>query len=126
MDLRVRVLAFIDDGQTYQDAVDTFRVSYSTVRDWVALRDEKGQPTPRPHGGGFPPKFKPEHLVLLRKLQDENSDAPYQELVEKLVAEGGPSVTPGTIGKRLRQMGYTRKKNAASRRARHAGGPGRA
>ncbi|HEY9765803.1 MAG TPA: IS630 transposase-related protein, partial [Chroococcales cyanobacterium] len=62
LDLRERVLAFIDEGQTYKDAVETFKISYSCVRALVRLRDETGTVNPRPHGGGNPGKFKPEDL----------------------------------------------------------------
>lgn len=48
LDLRERVLAFVDEGQTYQDAVDTFKISYSCLRTLVRLRDETGTLDPRP------------------------------------------------------------------------------
>ena len=49
VDLRVRVLAAIDGGLSKMQAHKTFRVSRSTIDDWLRLREKTGsvQDTPR-------------------------------------------------------------------------------
>jgi transposase len=112
LDLRERVLAFIDEGQTYKDAVETFKISYSCVRALVRLRDETGTVNPRPHGGGNPGKLKPEDLVLLRQLCEEHPDAYLRELADMLEAKIGLRVQPPALCERLKSLGLTRKKKA--------------
>ncbi len=46
-DLRVRVLAAIDSGMSKMAVHTTFRISRSTINDWLALRAAQGHLRPR-------------------------------------------------------------------------------
>lgn len=112
-DLRERVLAFLDEGNTYQDAVETFKISYSCVRALVRLREETGSLLPKPHGGGNPGRFRPEDLATLNRLSEEHPDAYLRELADMLEAAGGPRVQLSTLCERLKELGLTRKKKTS-------------
>ena len=109
-DLRERIVWFVDEGHTCEDAVEIFKVSESCVRALLRQRDATGELSAKPHGGGNPGSFRPEDLELLRQLCEEDPDAYLRELAEKLVLAGGPRVHPATICRRLQMLGLTRKK----------------
>lgn len=111
-DLRERVVAFVDEGQLLKDAVETFKVSPSFVQCLLRRRDETGEISAKPHGGGNPGSFRPEDLATLRRLSEEHPDAYLKELADMLEAAGGPRVQLPAICKRLKALGITRKKKA--------------
>lgn len=118
LDLRKRVLTYIDEGHTYKDAVETFKVSYSCVRSLVRLYEETGDLSPKPHGGGNPGRFRSEDLETLCRLSEEHPDAYLRELADMLEAAGGPRVRPPALCERLKALDLTRKKKSCERPSR--------
>ena len=110
LDLRERIVAFFDEGHTIKDTVETFKVSVSCLRSLLRLRDRSGGLAARPPGGGHPSILRPEDLVTLRRLVEEQPDAYLRELADRLAEAGGPRVQPSAICKRLKELGLTRKK----------------
>lgn len=111
-DLRERVLAYVDEGNFFDDAVETFRVSATWLRALLRRREQTGRIDAKPHGGGNPGKFGPDDLALLKRLCEEHPDAYLGELADMLAAAGGPRVRVPTICKRLKALGLTRKKKS--------------
>lgn len=52
IELRVRVVAFVDEGHGHREAARHFRVSPKFVNDLIRLRRETGSLAPRPQGNG--------------------------------------------------------------------------
>ena len=52
MELRTRVIAFVDEGHRYHEAARHFWDSQKFVIDLIKLRRETGSLAPRPQGNG--------------------------------------------------------------------------
>ena len=52
IELRVRVVAFVDEGHGHREAARHFRVSPKFVNDLIKPRRETGSLAPRPQGNG--------------------------------------------------------------------------
>ncbi|WP_207465346.1 helix-turn-helix domain-containing protein, partial [Paracoccus fontiphilus] len=52
MELRTRVVAYVDEGHGHREAARHFRVSPKFVNDLVKLRRETGLLTPKRQGNG--------------------------------------------------------------------------
>ena len=50
MELRGRVVAFVDEGHSHREAARHFRVSPRFVNDMIKLRRETGSLEPKPQG----------------------------------------------------------------------------
>lgn len=125
-DLRVRVVAAFDEGATYVDVAEQFKVSISSVERWVKERDREGRLEQRGHAGGAPRALNAEQRAVLAELHGPNCDQTYAELIERLEARIGKRISTATLSRELSEMGFSRKKNAKSVRARHEAGPSRA
>ena len=117
LDLRQRIVAYYDLGNSAEDTAETFQVSVSAVRSLVRLRNKTGSLEPQPHGGGQRPAFDEQSAELLRRVNERYYDIPLKDLAERLVEAGGPRVDPSTIARQLKRMGISRKKNPTSGRA---------
>lgn len=112
-DLRLRILEAYDEGQMAEDVAKAFRVHPNTVRRYVRLRDALGHIEPAGHGGGQPRVLNAEDLEAIRRYQREKPDAYIREYVERLAEERGKRVSVPTVGRALRELGLTRKKNTS-------------
>jgi len=52
VDLRVRVIDYIDNGHSVPETANIFQVSINTVRNWLRLKDETGDVFCRAYTGG--------------------------------------------------------------------------
>jgi transposase len=118
LDLRERVVAKYDDGFSYDDVAELFSVHPRTVRRWIKQRDELGHFENRPHGGAPPLALTDEDRAELRRLHEADNDAYRHELAERLAERTGKRVSESTIGRELRKMGLTRKKNTSKQPSR--------
>ena len=103
IDLRSRVLAFVNEGNTQENASEIFKVSVSAITRWRALLSETGSLAKRPLNRK-PPKFEPEKL---NAYIDENPDA----LLKDIAAHFGGSTTGAFYA--LEREKITLKKRAA-------------
>lgn len=113
-DLRVRIVARFDEGLTYDDVAELFDVCVTSVRRYVALAHQTGSVAPKPHAGGAPKALNDAHRAVLRRCQEKWPDKTLPELTAIFVRATKRPVGVRTIGRELRAMGYTRKKNAQS------------
>jgi len=102
VDLRQKVMSFIDEGNTIEETSRIFKVGKSTISKWKKLRLESGSLNNRPLNIGFK-KIDPE---LLKKYVEEHPDAYLKEMA---VQFGCSDV--GII-KTLRKLKITRKKKS--------------
>lgn len=89
IDLRERVIRACDEGVgTQEEVAELFSVSHAWVKKLVRQRRETGSIAPKPHAGGWTPKFSGEKLDLLKKLVEQDPDATLAELLERSGVQG--------------------------------------
>ena len=116
VDLRERAVAAWEAGEgTQEEVAKRFGVGVASVVRWVRLKRDTGSLAPRPRPGRAPTLTAADRELYAR-LCAERVDATQQELADALAAAGGPSVSPFTIARELKRLGWTRKKNAPSDR----------
>jgi len=78
VDLRVRVIEFVEKGNTQEKASEVFNVSVSAITRWLALRSETGSLEKRPLSRTAP-KFESEKLEA---YIEKNPDALLKDVAE--------------------------------------------
>jgi len=108
MDLRERVVAACDSGETTREQVaKRFCVSVAWVYRLLARRRDTGSIAPKPHGGGKKPAFQGESAERLRKAVEDCPDATLEELREAAGVDCGTSA----VFRALNRLGLPRKKS---------------
>ena len=107
-DLRSRVLAAVEVGESPEAVAERFAVGRSTVYRWVAAARDEGRREAKRMGGGPPPAIRDEtEAVLRRMLSGSDNHLTLAECRDRLAAETGLRVHPWTVGRALRRMGWT-------------------
>lgn len=105
-DLRERVIAACDAGESPEQAGPIFHVSARCIYNWLKLRNETGDLTPRYSPPGPKPKLT-KHSEQLRKLVTEHPDATLEELRSRMPVQ----VCIGTLWATLRSLNLSLKKS---------------
>jgi transposase len=105
MDLRVRVMADVDQGLTTKAAAEKYRVSRDWVRKLKRFRRQTGSFAAREQRVSHATKLDQE-LPRLQQLVLERPDATLKELREAL----GVQVAIGTVWRALKRLQITFKK----------------
>lgn len=112
IELRERVVSFVDGGHSHRAAAVHFRVSPRFVNDMIILRRQTGSLRPKPQGhGGKVGKLRDQHDWIRQRLA-EDGELTLDALVLEL-AERGVKVHRSAIGNLLGRLGLSHKKNAA-------------
>jgi len=112
IELRERVVAFVEDGHTHRAAAAHFRVSIKFVNDMVRLKRETGALAAKAQGHGGWSKLGP-YDDWARRHMAKNSGTTQAELAQALLSEHGLRVAVSTVGYWLHRLGLSHKKNAA-------------
>jgi transposase len=102
-DLRTRVLAAVDRGESREEVARTFSVSVPTIKRWLRRRRETGVveavPIPgRPRvKGAALERWLPAHL-------EKNPDLTLQEHREAFEEHGGSAVSASTVGRAIARL----------------------
>lgn len=117
IDLRERVVAFVDEGNSHREAARHYRVSPKFVNDMIKLRHETGGLEPKPQGhSGRAGKLR--YLgTWVRERLAEQGDLTLDELCVELAAVHEITVHRGSVGRWLHRLGLSHKKNSARQRA---------
>jgi len=108
MDLRERVIRAYDDKVGTQEQVaKLFQVSVPWIKKLLRRRRETGKMGPKPHGGGWTPKFSGSKLEQLKVRVEQHPDATLQELLEQSGVEGSIMA----VHRALKRLGSRRKKS---------------
>ena len=128
MELRQRVIDFVEEGHTHRAAAAQFRVSIKFVNDMVLLKRMTGSLAAKPQGnGGGHGKLAGVAGWIERRIA-EKRDLTLDELVVELRDGHGVEAHRVSVWRRLHNLGLTHKKRLASGRAEAArcrtGSPG--
>jgi transposase len=106
-DLRGRVLAAVEAGESPGTAARRFAVGRSTVYRWAAAARDEGRRAAKPMGGGPPCAIAGEAAAALRRMLAGNDNhLTLAECRDRLAAEMGVRVHSWTVGRALRRMGW--------------------
>jgi transposase len=114
-DLRERVLAAVDSGQSCRAAAKTFGVSVSSVVRWRQRARETGSPAAKPMGGRRPVKLAGQRAFILKRIASK-PDITIRGLMAEL-AERGSIASYGAVWTFLHRQRQSYKKNLARQRA---------
>ena len=109
MDLRVRLLAAIENGLSCRAAAARFGVAPSTAIRWEAQRRDTGSFAPRPRGGDMRSRRVEEHAQNILALWQARKDISLEELRAGL-ALIGLTVSVAGLHRFFVRRGMTRKK----------------
>lgn len=126
LDLRRRVVRFVDSGHSCHEAAAHFDVSVSFVVKLAAVFRATGSYAPKPEGGWRYSKLDPQRGFLERRIA-QKPDITMPELACEL-ATMGVRIDPASLSRWFRRNGYRYKKNIAgigTRSSRRGGGPAR-
>ena len=109
-DLRERVLRAVDQGKTQKEIVEALGVSLATIKRYVKQRRDVGHVKPKAIRGR--PAKKARHLEagLLPQLQ-AHADVTLEQHCELWEQAHGERVSPRTMSRAIKQVGWTRKKS---------------
>ncbi len=117
VELRARVVAFVDEGHGHREAARHFRVSAKFVNDMIKLRRQTGDLEPKRQGNlGRAGKLRGLEGWVRGQLA-EQGDLTLDELCLKLERERDVRVHRSAVGRWLHRLGLSHKKNPARRRA---------
>jgi transposase len=106
-DLRSRVLAAVEAGESPEAAARRFAVGRSTAYRWVTAARDEGRREAKPMGGGPEPAITgAAEAALLRMLAGTNH-LTLAECRDRLAERTGVRVHPWTVGRALRRLGWT-------------------
>ena len=115
LDLRERIIGFVEAGGSRRGAADRFGVSASCA---IKLKDRWDRTGSAAAGkrGGSAGKLKPHKDFLLARVK-EKPDITMPELAEELKAQTGTEAAPASLSRFLIRQGQRFKKNIAGQRA---------
>jgi transposase len=118
-DLRERVVAFVEAGNSCNEAARHFDTSVSFAVNLMALLRQTGSVEPRPIGGKRHGKLDPAEAFLLAFVE-RAPDVTMTELAAALLAEKAIKATPQSLSRWLIKKGFSFKKNPSGQRTRPA------
>ena len=117
MELRQRVVDFVEEGHTHRAAAAQFRVSIKFVNDMVLLKRATGSLEARQQGNGGGHGKLVSVADWIRRRIEEKRDLTLDELVVELRAQHGIQAHRTSVWRHLRGLGLTHKKRPAGGRA---------
>src|SRR5271170_6461735 len=112
LDLRERVVRYVDEGHSRRAAAAHLRVSVSFVVNLVKAFRVRGSLAPKPSGGRRHAKLEPHRAFLLQKVA-EKADITMPELAAELAAATCEKADPASLSRWLIRIGYRFKKRMA-------------
>ena len=111
IELRERVVAYVDDGHSHRQTARVFFVSIKFVNDMIKLRRETGSLMPKKQGNTSKGKLFP-YVDWVKSRLMEKGDLTLDELSLELLEQHGLSVHRASVGTWLHRLGLSNKKNS--------------
>jgi transposase len=109
LDLRERVVSYVEAGHSRRAAAGHFRVSPSFVINLMTAFRERGAIAPKALGGWRHSKLDPHRVFILRRVA-EKDDISMPELAGELQAASGVKADPASLSRWLIRNGLSFKK----------------
>ena len=106
-DLRSRVLAAVEDGETPEAAARRFAVNRSTVYRWVAAMRDEGRREAKPMGHGPAPVIGGAAEAAMLALAGSPRYLSLAEITARLAEAHGVRVHLTTVHRALCRVGWT-------------------
>lgn len=119
LDLRERLVAGRQRGQSAEELARVFGVSKRSVERYFKRHEQEGTLAPRQRGGYRRSRLEG-HDELLIKWIGQQPDLSLEQLRERLLDELNIAIGATALWHRLEKLGLSYKKNAARRRTRPA------
>ena len=119
LDLRERVVSYVEAGHSRRAAGAHFRVSPSFVINLMTAFRQRGAITPKALGGWRHSKLDPHRVFILRRVA-EKDDISMPELAGELQAASGVTADPASLSRWLIRNGLSFKKKPSGQRMRSA------
>lgn len=114
IELRARVVAFVEEGHSRRAAAAHFRVSPRFVNNMMILKRETGLLAPKRQGHtGTNSKLRG-HADWVRQRIDENGEVTLDELVVELAGRG-VNVHRSSVSRLLQRLGLSHKKKPSGK-----------
>ncbi len=114
-DLRRRIInAWKTRQLTERELAATFGVGKATIVRLKQRFRETGGVAPKPHGGGQTRRISVEQESLVEALVQQHPDWTEEKYAEVLRKEHGIKASDVTVGRVIRRLGYSVKKNPSS------------
>ncbi len=117
LDLRERIVGFVERGQSRHAAAAHFQVSVSFVVNLIKAFKTSGRLEAKPRGGRRHAKLAPHRDFLIARVA-EKADITMPELAAELVAATGTAAEPASLSRFLIRNGYRFKKRPDIKEAR--------
>lgn len=118
MDLRERAVEAYHNGEgTIPEVAAQFHIGTATLGRWLRRLRETQSLEPAKEKGHNPAKVDDAGRETIRRLVAEAPDRTLAELTVAYNAVAAMSISIATLGREVREMGLTRKKNPAPRRS---------
>src|SRR5271154_3859854 len=114
LDLRERVVSYVEAGHSRRAAAAHFRVSPSFVINLMTAFRARGAVTPKALGGWRHSKLDPHRVFILRRVA-EKDDISMPELAGELYASSGVKADPASLSRWLIRKGLSYKKPSGQR-----------
>src|SRR5512147_2990160 len=109
-DLRSRALQACDEGERPGRVAKRFRIGRARICLWLKPRREEGRCRSKTMGGGPQPAIRDAVEATLQRLVESDNHRTLAQYRDKLADETGTCVHPWTVGRALRRLQLTRKK----------------
>ena len=106
-DLRGRVLAAIEAGETPEAAAKRFAVARSTAYRWAAAARDEGRREAKPMRGGPAPRIRGEAATAMLELAGRPEHLSLAEIAARLAGTHGVRVHLTTVHRAPRRAGWT-------------------
>ncbi|KAA5602626.1 transposase [Roseospira marina] len=114
-DLRERLVAAVEGGQSRRAAAERFGVAPSTAVKWMNRWRLEGHVKPRPMGGDRHSHRIEAHAAVILGLIDEKPDVTLAEIATQVEEARGARFSETAIWRLLRRHGMTYKKRQRMR-----------
>ena len=115
IELRERVVGFVDQGYSHREAARVFQVSPRFVNDMVKLRRENGSLVPKRQGNPGRGKLVGYEDWVIERIEADG-EVTLDQLRLELLEEHGVKVHRGSVGAWLHRLGLSHKKKPYRRR----------
>lgn len=116
-DLRKRLVAAVEGGQSCRSAAKRFGVAASTAIKWMERWHRGGHVQPKAMGGDRHSQRMEAHATEILALVEQTPDITLAEIAAHLDRAHGLRVAQSTVWRLLDRHGLTFKKNGARQRA---------